>query len=141
VQFHLGEPERQKPSSSSKGTSPGKVPGRVSFQEQVGIVGIGVKLERRTGDNKTYVTEIVPGFGADRCGHFRVNDVVTSIDGQKVFELPLDEVKRLTVGLEGSYCCIGISRSDKAIEIVCERVSAHQIDASNLQCAQAILVR
>ncbi len=48
------------------------------------------------------VGEIVPGFAAADSNQFDVGDVVLSIDNVKVSNMPLADVKRLTIGRAGS---------------------------------------
>jgi len=62
-----------------------------------------------------------------RCGNFYVNDIIISIDDVAVDNLHLDEVKRLTIGPEGSHCVVTVLRARRRFEIVCERLAASSI--------------
>jgi C-terminal processing protease CtpA/Prc len=53
-------------------------------------------------EHDVVVGEIVPGFAAADSNQFDVGDVVLSIDNVKVSNMPLADVKRLTIGRAGS---------------------------------------
>jgi hypothetical protein len=48
------------------------------------------------------VSEIVPSFAAAESNHFHVGDVVLSINNVLVSNIPLSEVKNLTIGRVGT---------------------------------------
>lgn len=48
------------------------------------MVGLGLALERVSGDPTTYVQEIIPGFAAHRSAQFELHDILLSIDNEPV---------------------------------------------------------
>jgi len=73
-------------------------------------VGVGLSLERRDDDDTTFVERIVPGFAAERSGQFALGDEVLAVDDTSVQGWPLDAIKNLTIGREGSQVTMHMLR-------------------------------
>ena len=58
----------------------------------------------------TLVERIVPGFAAERSGQIQAGDVVVAVDGVAVDAVPLDEIRQLTVGPEGTAVTVELLR-------------------------------
>jgi hypothetical protein len=129
------------------------------------MVGLGLALERVSGDPTTYVQEIIPGFAAHRSAQFELHDILLSIDNEPVPPPPqmrrtrgsaltgtrrgqvdgwdLDSIKQLTVGAEGTSCTLSMLRGDRYFSVTLTRLAPpaqHQlakVHANHIKAAPA----
>eukprot|EP00960_Hanusia_phi_P048657 759076-Hanusia_phi.AAC.1 len=72
-------------------------------------VGLGLVL-RVNNDGEIVIKELIHGYAAQRQGGLREGDVLVTIDGQRVQDYNLEEIKKLTFGEEGSLVNMEIRR-------------------------------
>eukprot|EP00286_Rhodomonas_abbreviata_P023749 CAMPEP_0181294034 /NCGR_PEP_ID=MMETSP1101-20121128/3381_1 /TAXON_ID=46948 /ORGANISM="Rhodomonas abbreviata, Strain Caron Lab Isolate" /LENGTH=558 /DNA_ID=CAMNT_0023398657 /DNA_START=116 /DNA_END=1792 /DNA_ORIENTATION=- len=96
-------------------------------------VGLGLQLERGSDSQTTYIHEIIPGFAAFRSGRFKVGDIVVSVDSQAVDGWDLEQIKRLTVGEEGSLCTVELQRGSHFFFVTLERLVPDVVDMNNFE--------
>ena len=130
------------------------------------MVGLGLALERVSGDPTTYVQEIIPGFAAHRSAQFELHDILLSIDNEpvppptvatharfsagltgtrrgQVDGWDLDSIKQLTVGAEGTSCTLSMLRGDRYFSVTLTRLAPpaqHQlakVHANHIKAAPA----
>ena len=70
---------------------------------------------------------VVPGFAAERSGQIREGDTVVAVDGVAVEGVPLDEIRRLTVGPEGTAVTVEMLRSGQPFAVTLLRQVHHKL--------------
>jgi C-terminal processing protease CtpA/Prc len=84
------------------------------------------------------VDRIIPGFSAAKSGLFQVGDEVILINDSIVQDRPLEAIKQLTIGEEGSTVTVDVLRGPTAIRISLQRRFPEFTDSSNME-AHSIL--
>jgi hypothetical protein len=69
----------------------------------------------------THVERVVPGFAAERSGRILSGDVVLAVDGVGVGGVPLDAIRRLTVGPEGTSVTVEAARGREVFAVTLVR--------------------
>ena len=73
---------------------------------------------RAQGYDELWVTQLVPGHPAERCGVIMVHDVLCKVDGVSVLGWSLDAVCNKIKGQEGTSLCLEFRRDkDKYYEV------------------------
>ncbi|EKX39251.1 hypothetical protein GUITHDRAFT_154494 [Guillardia theta CCMP2712] len=85
-------------------------------------VGLGLVL-RVNNDGEIVIKELIHGYAAQRQGGLREGDVLVTIDGHKVQDYNLEEIKNLTFGEEGSLVTIDIRRDGTDQKVTLQRIS------------------
>jgi len=131
--------QRSAPAPREAPSTPTYVLPPVSPPRSVQKVGVGLQLEKNeTGDIE--VAYVVPGFAAHASGLFSVFDKVLTINDTELRLLDLADVKKLTIGYEGTECSMVMSRHSGTGTYVARltRQVPHTVDQSNAECTQAV---
>ena len=81
----------------------------------VGECGIGLLLEKKSGEGGFHVKDVVPGGPADRCGRIRPGDEVLAVDGKSSAGVPLEQIFDMIIGQVGSQVTIDIAQGQTAV--------------------------
>ena len=95
--------------------------GRGSFGGGGRRVGLGLALEKDEL-GLTIVHEAIPGFAAHSSRQVQVGDAILRVDGEPVGGWGLEEIKKLTVGEEGTPCTMSLQRHGEVFEVTLLRV-------------------
>jgi carboxyl-terminal processing protease len=80
-----------------------------SYQQGFGETYVGIGITVRYSDGYLVIEAVKDDGPADSAG-VRVNDVITEVDGESVYDLPFYEIVGLIIGDEGTDVTLGIVR-------------------------------
>jgi len=80
-----------------------------SYQQGFGETYVGIGITVRYSDGYLVVEAVKDDGPADSAG-VRVNDVITEVDGESVFDMPFYEIVGLIIGDEGTDVTLGLAR-------------------------------
>ena len=81
-------------------------------------VGIGVTVQ--TTENGYLISDVTPNGGAEEAG-VMINDIIVGVNGTDVRQMPLDDVKNLIRGDEGTTVTLTVQREYKTIDLTVTR--------------------
>ena len=103
----------------------------------VGECGIGLLLEKKSGEGGVHVKDVVPGGPADRCGRIRPGDEVLAVDGKSSAGVPLEQIFDMIIGQVGSQVTIDVAQGQTAVaKLTLTRafpISAEQLHSARSQ--------
>lgn len=102
------------------------------IQLEKGMCGIGIILKEDI--DGIMVREIIAGGPADKTKELQVNDILLSVDGTNITNLPFRAVLDQLRGLPGSEVTLHIRRGEKCHKVVLKRekmsLDNHRVDVS-----------
>ena len=81
-----------------------------SYQSSFGETYVGIGVTVRYADGYLVVEAIKDDGPADNAG-IRVNDIISEVNGESVFEMPFYEIVGIIIGDEGTEVTIGVIRA------------------------------
>lgn len=90
--------------------------------ENNAYVGVGISIAAREDDGYYDIVEIVADGPAEGAG-VQCDDVLTGVDGRDIEGMPIEEVKRLVRGKEGTEVLLNLRRAGNELALTMKRKS------------------
>ncbi len=97
-------------------------------QSKNAYVGIGVTVMLRQDDKGFDITKVEPGSGAEAAG-LQPGDIISSVEGQPVAELGMDEAKNRIRGEENTFVTLTVLRGEASMQVQVQRKTIKMIVA------------
>ena len=107
---------------------PAKEYAKYQEQKKNSYVGIGITIQQRSDGAGLDIVEVVPGTSAEEVG-LQAGDILLAVEGQKVQDLTMEQVKNMIRGEEGSQVEIRVLCDGEELDLTVTRCQVPTIVA------------